>query len=88
MNSILRVGDGDVLYREQWNLSGDRRVSIVLSDLNPRRRLFSFMDLFIPSVFHKTLSKYTTQKLLLNAIFLYEQGQIRSLSGLQTSKLN
>jgi hypothetical protein len=28
MNSIVRVGDGDGLYREQWNLSGDRRVSI------------------------------------------------------------
>ena len=26
MNSIVRVGDGDGLYREQWNLSGDRRV--------------------------------------------------------------
>jgi hypothetical protein len=35
MNSIVRVGDGDVLYGEQWNLSGDRRVSIVLRDLNP-----------------------------------------------------
>jgi hypothetical protein len=34
MNSIVRVGDGDRLYREQsqWNLSGDRRVSIVLRD--------------------------------------------------------
>ena len=30
MNSI--VGDGDRLYREQWNISGDRRVSIVLRD--------------------------------------------------------
>ena len=86
MNSILRVGDGDVLYREQWNLSGDRRVSIVLSDLNPRPQAVLFYGL-IPSVFHKTLSKYTSQKLLLNAIFLYEQGQIRPLSGLQTSKL-
>ena len=26
------VGDGDGLYREQWNLSGDRRLSIVLRD--------------------------------------------------------
>jgi hypothetical protein len=39
MNSIVRVGDGDGLYREQWNLLGDRRVSIVLGD-------FSFIDLF------------------------------------------
>ena len=30
MNSIVHVGDGDRLYGEQWNLSGDRRVSIVL----------------------------------------------------------
>jgi hypothetical protein len=28
----VRVGDGDGLYGEQWNLSGDRRVSIVLMD--------------------------------------------------------
>ena len=35
MNSIVRVGDGDGLYGEQWNLSGNRRVSIVLRDLNP-----------------------------------------------------
>jgi hypothetical protein len=28
MNSIVRVGDGDGLYREQWNFSGDRRMSI------------------------------------------------------------
>jgi hypothetical protein len=48
MNSIVRVGDGDGLYGEQWNLSGDCRVSIVLRDLNPRRRLFSFIDLFPP----------------------------------------
>ena len=32
MNSIVCVGDGDGLYGEQWNLSGDRRVSIVLRD--------------------------------------------------------
>ena len=32
MNSIVRVGDGDGLYGVQWNLSGDRRVSIVLRD--------------------------------------------------------
>ena len=32
MNSIVHVGDGDGLYREQWNLSGDRRLSIVLRD--------------------------------------------------------
>ena len=32
MNSIVRVGDADRLYGEQWNLSGDRRVSIVFRD--------------------------------------------------------
>ena len=26
MNSIERVGDGDGLYGEQWNISGERRV--------------------------------------------------------------
>jgi hypothetical protein len=30
MNSIVHVGDGDGLYGDQWNFSGDRRVSIVL----------------------------------------------------------
>jgi hypothetical protein len=34
MNSIVHVVDGDGLYGEQWNLSGDRRVSIVLMDLD------------------------------------------------------
>ena len=58
MNSIVRVGDGDRLYGEQWNLSGDRRVSIALRDLNPRPQAVLFYRL-IPSVFHKTLSKYT-----------------------------
>ena len=58
MNSIVRVGDGDGLYGEQWNLSGDRRVSIVLRDLSPRPQAVLFYRL-IPSVFHKTLSKYT-----------------------------
>jgi hypothetical protein len=58
MNSIVRVGDGDRLYEEQWNLSGDRRVSIVLMDLSPRLEAVLFNRL-IPSVFHKTLSKYT-----------------------------
>jgi hypothetical protein len=29
MHSTVRVGDGDGLYGEQWNLSDDRRVSIV-----------------------------------------------------------
>ena len=42
MNSIVRVGDGDGLYGEQWNLSGDRRVSIVLRDLNPRPQAVLF----------------------------------------------
>jgi hypothetical protein len=28
----VHVGDGDGFYGEQWNLSGDRRVSIVLRD--------------------------------------------------------
>ena len=32
MNSIVCVRDGDGLYGEQWNLSGDRRVSIVHRD--------------------------------------------------------
>ena len=32
MNSIVRVGDCDGLYVEQWNLSGARRVSIVPRD--------------------------------------------------------
>ena len=54
MNSIVRVGDGDGLYGEQWNLSGDRRVSIVLWDLNPRPQVVLFYRLI-----HKTLSKYT-----------------------------
>jgi hypothetical protein len=31
-DSTVRVGDGDGLYGEQWNLSGERRVSIVLRD--------------------------------------------------------
>jgi hypothetical protein len=30
MNSVVRVGDGDGLYREQWNLSGDRRVTFLI----------------------------------------------------------
>ena len=82
----MRVGDGDGLYGEQWNLSGDRRVSIVLRDLNPRPQAVLFYGL-IPSVFHKTLSKYTPKNSF-KMRFFYEQGQIRSLSGLQTSKLN
>ena len=60
LNSACRTGDG--FYGEQRNLSGDRRVSIVLRDLNPRSQAVFFYRL-IPSVFHKTLSKYT-QKLL------------------------
>jgi hypothetical protein len=48
MNSIVRVGDGDGLYGEQWNLSGDRRVSIASGIKTHGRRLFSFMDLFPP----------------------------------------
>ena len=58
MNSIVRVGDGDRLYGEQWNLLGDCRVSIVLRDLNPWPQAVLFYRL-MPSVFHKTLSKYT-----------------------------
>ena len=60
MKSIVRVGDGDGLYGdgEQWNRSGDRRVSIVLRDLSPPLQAVLFNRL-IPSVFHKTLSKYT-----------------------------
>ena len=56
MNSIVRVGDGDGLYGEQGNLSGDRRVSIVLRAPRPQAVLFNRL---IPSVFHKSLSKYT-----------------------------
>ena len=63
MNSIVRVGDGDGLYGEQWNLSGDRRVSIVLRDLFPRPQAGLFYRL-IPSVFHKTFVKIYTQTLL------------------------
>ena len=58
MNPIVRVGDGDGFYGEQWNLSCDRRVSIVLRDLNPRPQAVLFYRL-LPSVFHETLSKYT-----------------------------
>jgi hypothetical protein len=61
MNSIVRVGDGDGLYGEQWNLSGDRQVSIVLRDISPRHRLFSLIDLFPP---HFIKLKIYTQKLL------------------------
>jgi hypothetical protein len=39
--------DGDGLYGEQWNLSGDRRVSIVVRDTHGRW-MFSFIDLFPP----------------------------------------
>jgi hypothetical protein len=62
MKSIVGVGDGDRLYGEQWNLSGDHRVYIVLRDLNPRPQAVLFNRL-IPSVFHKTFKIYT-QKLL------------------------
>ena len=55
MNSIVRVGDGDRLYGEQWNLSGDRRVSSVLRAAGQAVLFYRL----IPSVFHKTLSKYT-----------------------------
>ena len=48
MNSLVRVGDGDRLYGEQWNISGDRRVSIALRDLNPRPQAVLFIDLFPP----------------------------------------
>jgi hypothetical protein len=61
MNSIVRVGDGDVLYGEQWKLSGDRRVSIVLRDLNPRLQAVLFYRL-IPSVFHKTDQQINIKK--------------------------
>jgi hypothetical protein len=49
----VHIGDGDGLYGEQWNLSGDRRVSIVLRDLIPRQQVVLFNRL-IPPVFHKT----------------------------------
>ena len=53
MNSIVHVGDGDGLFGKQWNLSGDRRVSIVFRDLSPRPHAVLFNRL-IHSVFHKT----------------------------------
>ena len=56
MNSIVCVGDGDGINGEQWNLSGDRRVSIVYLNIWPQAVL---SYIIIPSVFHKTLSKYT-----------------------------
>jgi hypothetical protein len=56
MNSIVCVGDGDGINGEQWNLSGDRRVSIVYLNICPQAVL---SYIIIPSVFHKTLSKYT-----------------------------
>jgi hypothetical protein len=62
MNSIVRVGDGDGLYGEQWNLSVDRRVSIVLRDLSPRPQAVLFNRL-IPSVFHKTQNIHTNTPL-------------------------
>jgi formate-dependent phosphoribosylglycinamide formyltransferase (GAR transformylase) len=83
MNSIVNVGDGDGLYGEQWNLSGDRRVFIVLSDLSPRPHAVLFNRL-IPSVFHKTQNIHPKTPLKCDI----EQGQIRSFSGLQTSKIN
>ena len=48
MNSIVRVGDGDGLYGEQWNLSGERRVSIILRDLNARPQAVLFHRLIPP----------------------------------------
>ena len=68
MNSIVCVGNGDGLYGEQWNISGDRRVSIVLRDLNPRPQAVLFNRL-ISSVFHKTLSKYTPKNSRLHFSF-------------------
>jgi hypothetical protein len=53
MNSIVLVGDGDGLYGEQWNLSGDRRVSIILRGFIPWPQAVLFNRL-IPSVFHRT----------------------------------
>jgi hypothetical protein len=81
MNSIVRVGEGDGLYGEQWNLLCDRRVSIVLRDLNPQLQAVLFYRL-IPSVFHKTLSKYTPKNSFKMRFFYM------SRAGLQTSKLN
>jgi hypothetical protein len=46
MNSIVHVGDGDRLYGEQWNLSGDRRVSIVLRDWNVLSKRQVWMSIF------------------------------------------
>jgi hypothetical protein len=57
----VRVGDGDGLNGEQWNLSGDCRVSIVLRDLNPRPQAVLFYSL-ITSVFHKTGNQVVNNK--------------------------
>ena len=52
MKSMVRVGDGDGLYGEQLNRSGDRRVSIVLRDLSPPPQAVLFNRL-IPAYFIK-----------------------------------
>jgi hypothetical protein len=72
MNSIVHVGEGDGLYGKQWNLSGDRRVSIVLRDLNPRPQAVLF-DRLILSVFHQTLLSLIVKKisLLISYIITY-----------------
>jgi hypothetical protein len=49
MKSIVRVGDGDGLYGEQWNRSGDRRVSIILRDLSPLLQAVLF-NILIPNL--------------------------------------
>ena len=88
MNSIVCVGYGDWLYREQWNISGDRQVSIVIRDLNPRSQAVLFYRP-IPSVFHKTCQNIHPKTPLKRPCFFYmSRALIRLLSGLQTSKLN
>ena len=69
MKSILRLRDGDGLYGEQWNLLGDRRVSIVLGDLNPRPQAVIF-DRHIPFVFHKTWSKYKPKTFKMHLFYM------------------
>jgi hypothetical protein len=68
MNSIVHVGDGDGLYGEQWNLSGDRRVSIVLRDSNPRPQAVLFCRLIFPPYFIK-LCQYIHPKTPLKCDF-------------------
>jgi hypothetical protein len=99
MKSIVRVGDGDGLYGEQLNRSGDRRVSIFLRDLSPSPQAVLFYIL-IPVVFHKTLSKYTPKNFFkmrfsyvsrakyVHFLVCKVPNQIRTLDSLHNSRLH